>query len=275
MDVPELREKLSRGGRAYGTLVVSPSPHGPVHLATAGMDFVFIDTEHIALGRETASWMCRAYGAAGLAPILRIPSPDPFAASAALDGGAAGILVPYVETVGQVQALRGAVKLAPLKGERLSRILAGEERPEPALAAYLAERARNRLLLVNIESRPALRDLDAILAVPDLDGIVVGPHDLSCSLGAPEDYVAPAFSAALRSILGKARERGLIAGIHAMNCGPASLSLEWMRWGCNLLIQNADVVYAVRGLREELGAIRSALGESGPGQPPGRRAIVV
>lgn len=262
MNVPQLRATLAGGGRVYGTLVVSPSPHWPMHLARTGIDFVFIDTEHIALGRETVSWMCRAYGAAGLAPIVRIPSPDPFAASGMLDGGASGIMAPYIETVEQVQTLRGAVKLAPLKGARLAGILAGKEQPEPRLADYLAKRAHDRLLLVNIESVPAIENLDAILAVPDLDGVVVGPHDLSFSLGAPEDYTSAAFSAALKEILGKTRQRGLIAGVHFMSCGPTSLAVEWMRWGCNLLIQHADVVFAVRGLTDDLHRIRQALGEN-------------
>ncbi|MDD4889515.1 MAG: aldolase/citrate lyase family protein [Phycisphaerae bacterium] len=261
MTVSEMRKTLSGGGRVYGTLVVSPSPHWPGAMAGSGLDFVFIDTEHIALGRETVSWMCRAYGAAGLAPIVRIPSPDPFAASGMLDGGAAGIVAPYVETLTQVQALRGAVKLAPLKGERLARMLSGAEQPEPALAEYLAARARDRLLLVNIESLPAIRNLDTILAVPGLDGILVGPHDLSCSLGAPEDYTSAAFSTALRGIFEATRRRGLIAGIHFMNCGPVSLAIEWMHWGCNLIVQHADIVYAARGLADDLHAIRRAFGD--------------
>ena len=139
------------------------------------------------------------------------------------------------------------------------------ERNRPSLAEYLAARARDRLLLVNIESVPAIENLDAILAVPDLDGVVVGPHDLSCSLGAPEDYTRPAFSQALRTILEKTRQRGLIAGVHFMNCGPTPLAIEWMRMGCNLLIQHADLVYAARGLAGDLAAIRAAFGEKSAG----------
>lgn len=71
MNVAEMRAKLKGGGRVWGTLVTSPSPHWVGPLAAAGLDFVFIDTEHIALGRETVAWMCRAYAAAGLAPIVR------------------------------------------------------------------------------------------------------------------------------------------------------------------------------------------------------------
>jgi 4-hydroxy-2-oxoheptanedioate aldolase len=266
MNVTEMRATLRSGGRVWGTLVTAPSPHWVGPLASVGLDFVFIDTEHIALDRGTVAWMCQAYGAAGLAPIVRVPSPDPFAASGMLDAGAAGILAPYVETAEQVQTMRGAVKFSPLKGERLARILSGAERPEPRLAEYLAARARDRLLLVNIESLPAIANLDAILAVPDLDGVVVGPHDLSCSLGAPEDYTAPAFTAALREILDKTCRRGLVAGVHFMNCGPVELAVQWMRWGCNLLIQHADAVYAARGLAAEIRAMREAFGQGRAGE---------
>jgi 4-hydroxy-2-oxoheptanedioate aldolase len=261
MNVPEIRAALSAGRRVFGTLVASTAPVWPAHLRSAGLDFVFLDTEHIAIGRETLSWMCRAYAGAGLAPVVRIPAPDPFAACGALDGGAAGVVAPYVETAGQVQALRGAVKFRPLKGRRLERILAGQERPEPELAAYLAARNRDSLLLVNIESLPAVENLDAILAVPDLDGVVIGPHDLSCSLGLPERYQHPRFTEALRTIVGEARGRGLIAGVHFMACGPVELAAEWLRLGVNLHIQHADVYYAARGVREDLQALRAAVGE--------------
>ncbi len=268
MNATEMREVIASGGRVYGTLVVSPSPHWPEALARAGLDFVFIDTEHIALDRETVSWMCRAYGSAGLAPIVRIPSPDPFAASGMLDAGAAGIIAPYVETVAQARAMRGAVKLAPLKGERLARVLAGDETPEPELADYLTARGRERLLLLNIESTPAVENLDAILAVPGVDGVIVGPHDLSCSLGEPENYTSERFSAAIQEILSKTRGRGLIAGVHFMNCGPTSLAAEWMKWGCNLLVHHADIVLAARGLAEQLNELRTTFGDTPTGEAP-------
>ena len=266
MNIKELKRAIREGGRVFGTLIVSTSPHWPAHLRNLGLDFVFLDTEHIALDRETLSWMCRAYAAMGLPPIVRVPSPDPYAASQALDGGAAGVVAPYVETVEQVQALRGAVKLRPIKGKRLERVLRGEEELESELKEYLAERNRNNLLLVNIESIPAIKNLDAVLAVPDLDGILVGPHDLSCSLGIPEQYEHPRFTEALRTIITKTRERGLIAGMHFMGCGPISLALEWLRLGLNLQIQHGDIFYVAQGVKQDLQAIRKALGEKSLGQ---------
>src|SRR5258708_17105307 len=148
----------------FGTLIVSPSPMWPRALEGSGLDFVFIDTEHIALDRVQVSWMCQAYSRMGLPPIVRIPSPDPFEATKMLDGGAAGIIAPYIETAEQAQALRGAVKLRPIKGRRLEDRL--EEKPfEPELEQYVHGR-NTQALILNIESVPPLEALDEILAVP-------------------------------------------------------------------------------------------------------------
>jgi 4-hydroxy-2-oxoheptanedioate aldolase len=68
-------------------------------IAQVGLDFVFIDTEHVPIDRPGLAWMCRAYDALGLAPIVRIPAPDPYLACQVLDAGATGVVAPYLETV--------------------------------------------------------------------------------------------------------------------------------------------------------------------------------
>ena len=69
----ELKEALHSGQKVFGTLIVSPSPAWPKVVGDCGLDFVFIDTEHTALDRESVSWMCRTYAAMGLPPLVRIP----------------------------------------------------------------------------------------------------------------------------------------------------------------------------------------------------------
>ncbi|MCU0918580.1 MAG: aldolase/citrate lyase family protein [Planctomycetes bacterium] len=253
----ELRQRLHAGDTVFGTLIVSPSPRWPDVVRNGGLDFVFIDTEHIALDRAQLSWMCQAYAAMGLPPLVRIPSPDPYAATMVLDGGAAGVIAPYVETAEQVRALRGAVKLRPIKGQRLQQILDGAA-VERELDSYLQEGAKDRLLLVNIESRPALDALDAILAVPGLDAVLVGPHDLSCSLGLPERYDHPDFLAACETIFRKARSAGVGAGIHFW--GTVEQQVHFLQLGANLLIHSADITLFQKHLRADLEAIRRAAG---------------
>lgn len=252
-------ERLRGAERLYGTLLVSPSPHWVPVVAGLGLDFVFIDTEHIPLDREKLAWMCQAYRAVGLPPIVRIPSPDPYQACMALDGGAAGIVAPYVETPAQVRELVGAVKKRPLKGQTLARHLAGEPL-EAALGDYLVKGAAARTLIINIESVPAIEALDEILAVEGLDGVLIGPHDLSTSLGVPERYDHPRFIAACDTIITKARARSLGAGIHVIYQANRLADEErWAQLGANFILHAADVILFAEGIRRELGELKERL----------------
>jgi len=259
MNGRELCEALHSGRRVYGTCILSPSPKWPGAVAGLGVDFVFLDTEHTAQEREKLSWMCQGYRALGIAPIVRVPKPDPFWATMALDGGAAGVIFPYVESPEQVRALVGATKLRPLKGERLAGALDGTAALEPELADYLANRNAGTVAIVNIESTPAIAALDDILAVPGLDAVLIGPHDLSCSLGIPEQYSHPRFDEAVRTIVRKARAAGVGAGIHYW----VSIDQEadWARDGLNLIIHSTDVVLLAQAFRADLARLKSELGD--------------
>jgi 4-hydroxy-2-oxoheptanedioate aldolase len=98
MDGISLKQYLDQNNRAYGTAILTASPLWPPMVKKTGVDFVFIDSEHIALDRSQLSWMCRTYSALGMPPLVRIPSPDPFQACQVLDGGAVGLIAPYIES---------------------------------------------------------------------------------------------------------------------------------------------------------------------------------
>ncbi|KAA5540750.1 aldolase [Roseiconus nitratireducens] len=270
MTIVEFLQALHESRHVFGTLVVSPSPRWPEAVRTCGLDFVFIDTEHVALGRSELSWMCQTYASMGLPPLVRIPSPDPYAATMVLDGGAAGVIAPYVESAEQVQALRGAVKFRPIKGAKLQGLLRGEA-SAPGLGNYLRQGATQRALIVNIESVPAIEALDEILAVPGLDAVLIGPHDLSCSLEIPEQYDHPDFLTACESIFSKARAAGVGAGIHFW--GDVAQQVRLVELGANLLIHSGDISLFQKHLRTELDAIKNAIGLAPTPKPPTQTKI--
>lgn len=265
MNAYEFRAALSNRQLLFGTLVVSSSPAWPPAVAGFGLDYVFIDTEHIPIERQTLSWMCRAYEAAGVAPMVRIPSPDPYEASMALDGGAAAILAPYIETVDQVRALVGAVKHKPIKGETLQRILEGHQ-ASPEQHAYTVQSNAGRSLLINVESVPAMERLDELLAVPGLDGVIIGPHDLSVSLGVPEQWRHPRFVAAVEAILSAARAHGISAGIHMTYDEALDQYDRWRDAGANIVLHLADLLAFRFVMRREMSAIRHAMGADSSAQ---------
>jgi len=267
----EVREALRAGRRVYSTAVTAPAPGFPEVLKKAGADFVFIDSEHTPLGREMLSWMCRAYAALGVPPVVRIPSPDAYEATKVLDGGAGGVIGPYVETPEQVRALAGAARWRPLKGRRLAEALRDPGTLEPELKSYLEARNDDTILIVNIESVPALEALDEILSVPGLDAVLIGPHDLSCSLGVPEQYRHPRFDEAVRTIFKKARRHNVGAGIHFWE--GIEQEVAWAKAGANLIMHSADLIFFRQQLARDLEALRSALGDSRGGDG-GRDAVV-
>ena len=124
----QFRDALRSGKTVYGTLVTSSSPRMFDTMVSLGPDFVFLCTEHIFYNPDTLGWMCRAYRAAGINPIVRILKPDPFLATQALDSGAGTILAPYVEDIEQVLELVGAVKYRPLKGKKLKKYSSWERK---------------------------------------------------------------------------------------------------------------------------------------------------
>lgn len=256
----ECKQALNEGRTICGTLIVSPSPKWVKYINQSGLDFVFIDTEHVGLDLYTLSCMCHLYAGENLAPIVRIPSPDPYMASQVLDAGAQGVLAPYIEDAGQVRELVGAVHYKPLKGKKLQQILDGECVPGEKVKAKLEQNNRSRMLFVNIESTPAIENLDDILGVPGLDGIVIGPNDLSYSLGNPDEYDGEEFQKNVIDILRKAREKNLAAGVHYM--GGIDRQIEWAKEsGMNMVFHSGDMYLFIEQLRRDLQKFRQAAGE--------------
>ncbi|MBR4942253.1 MAG: aldolase [Clostridia bacterium] len=269
MNGKELREALHSGKLIYSTMMVSRSPKYPDTLEGLGLDMVFIDTEHNAIDRTTLGWMCCAYGAKNIAPVVRIPTHDIYDASMALDAGAAGVIVPYTEDIDTIRKMVGAVKYKPLKGEKLDAFLAGEKDLEPKLKEYLDNANSGHCLIVNIESVPAMDRLEELLAVPGLDAILIGPHDLSCSLGIPEEYDNPVYEAAVAEILAKARKAGLGSGIHVHYArNGLAQEIKWCReTGANLVVHHSDILSFALGMKRDLAALKAGIeGVGGSGE---------
>jgi 2-keto-3-deoxy-L-rhamnonate aldolase RhmA len=257
MNGREIIRALHDGKRVYSSAIVAMSPLWPNLAKQTGIDFVFVDTEHIPLDRQTLSWICQTYQALGLPPVVRIPCNDPFEACKVIDAGAGGVIGPYIETADQVRELVGAVKLRPLKGRRLQDALRDPNTLEPELRDYLEKRNGDKILIANIESVPAIENLQAICSVPGLDAVLIGPHDLSCSLGIPEQYNHPRFDEAVRTIFRIGREHRVGAGIHFW------LGLEqeitWAKAGGNLVMHSSDLAAFSRTLKSEIEELRKAL----------------
>lgn len=219
MKADRLKKVLEEGKPVFGAQVISTSPMIMPFVDKMDLDFVFLDLEHIPMDREIVSWMCRAFSAKEIMPFVRVPYPSASLICQQLDGGAEGIIVPYIESAEQVKELVGAVRYRPLKGEYLRRKLEGNYEFNDTTKKFLDgdvwnANPRNKMLLINIESVPGIQHLDEILEVPGIDGVMIGPQDLSISLGIPEDYESEEYDRAVGEIARKVLEKGLYCGIH-------------------------------------------------------------
>ncbi|GLU54102.1 HpcH/HpaI aldolase family protein [Dyadobacter frigoris] len=255
-----LLQKLQNGENVYGTCITSTGPMWPAAIKRTGVDFVFIDTEHIPLGRNELAVLCQQFRALNITPIVRIPCPDPFLACQAIDGGALGIVAPYLESVDQVLELVGATKYRPLKGELLTKYLNGTEPIPEIVKTYVENHNAENICIANIESVPAMEKLDDLLSVKGLDAVFIGPHDLSVSLGLPEQYDHPEFEAAVKTIIKKTRAKGLSIGIH-FSLEPER-QIQWIKEGANIVVHSFDVALFAQRLRHDFNIIKEAVGDA-------------
>jgi 2-keto-3-deoxy-L-rhamnonate aldolase RhmA len=233
----KFKEKLHKGEKLFGTCITQPSPLWSKMIIEMELDFVFIDNEHYPFSRNDIANLCPIYVNAGIIPIVRIPRPDPSLACMAVDSGALGVVAPYVETVEQVQNLVGAVTYSPLKGKNLEKGLENNQWNE-STKSFIEKKNENRIVIINIESVPALDNLSQLAKVPDLDGLLIGPYDMVLNMGIPNQYDHPIFMDAVKNIIQVARENSIGAGIHAW--WDIEQEKQIVIMGVNMLIHASD-----------------------------------
>lgn len=238
-----IREQLHKGGRVYGIHVCNlGGAHVMKRYSAMPLDFVFIDTEHTPLDRTETALMCQYYTAAGISPVVRIAYPNPYLASQAIDGGAQGIVVPYIETVDEAEAVVNAVYYRPLKGNVVESHRDKTQCLKKETVDYLSNYNKHNYLIIGIESVPAFEKLDDLIAVEGVDAIFIGPHDLSVSMEIPEQYSHPEFIRVVNEIIQKSRKKGLGAGMHLKpdNADFPQIK-QYMEAGLNWILYSRDV----------------------------------
>jgi 2-keto-3-deoxy-L-rhamnonate aldolase RhmA len=255
MNGNELKEVLRSGGKVYGTmLTVARNPRWVPLLNDVGLDYVIIDTEHNPRSRGELGDFLTMWNTIDVVPIVRIPIPDSHYVTMAIDAGAQGVLAPYCETVEQVQEVIGATKWRPLKGKAVQDLVATGKEVSEASTTYLNNRNKNNVAIIGIESVAGIENLDNILQVPGIDGIFVGPNDLSISLGIPDDYNNPKYIEAVKHIIQISEAKGVPVLVHQQSM---DLSEYWAGNGARFILHGTDRRALVEGFKSEFAALRN------------------
>jgi 2-keto-3-deoxy-L-rhamnonate aldolase RhmA len=256
MNGAQLRDKMRNGERVYGTMTaLVRNPRWAAVFGRLGLDYVIVDTEHSPTGRSETADLAQAFLGAGVCPIMRVKDSEPHATVMALDGGFHGVLVPYCETADEVSAVVHAARLRPLKGRLHERARDHGEYPSQATHDYLEQRNKDVVVIIGIESVPAMENLEPILAVGGIDAIFIGPNDLSVSLGVPDDYTNPKFVEATDYIISTAQQHGIPAGGHWQTREQVQF---WMDKGSRWILYTSDVRALTEGYRDALNSFRNA-----------------
>lgn len=209
----DFAHRLRRRETLAGFWVGLDCPPATERLARSGVDYVCLDAQHGLLGDAGLLAGLQAVDAAGsAAPLVRVRSTDPADISRPLDSGACGVVVPLVDGPPDAVAAIAACQYPPV-GVRSY----GPMRPHVTVGSNPGDASRAVLCIVMIETRPALESVDEICRTPGLDGVYVGPYDLSLALGAavPEEFWdTDEFQDVLRRVASAAEDAGIACGIH-------------------------------------------------------------
>ena len=205
-----LKEKLSLGKRPLGTFVGTGSPAVVECLGCAGLDFVILDNEHSPIEAETTAALVRAAELRNITPLARIREISRPAILKLLDVGVQGLIIPDVRSADDIRRIVSYAKYAPVgqRGFCPSRKDGWGTDPQCGVLDTMAHFNAETLVIPQCETAEALADIETIAAMDSVDGIFIGPFDLSISMGMPGDFENPEFLAALERILAACRAAG-------------------------------------------------------------------
>jgi len=237
--VATLRGHLKEGKPSVGSWLQIPHASVAEIMGHAGYDWVAVDLEHGSIAVHQLPDLFRALELGGTLPLARLAEGRSKDCKQALDAGAAGVIVPMIESAGQLQQVRDACRWPPAgnRGVGFSRgNLFGKHFEE------YAREAQAPLLIAMIEHIRAIDQLEGILAVDGLDAILVGPYDLSASMGLTAEFEHPVFLAALERLRRLCAAKAMPCGVHVVSPEPKDLQRN-LAAGYRFLAYSLDSVF--------------------------------
>lgn len=233
----DFRQQLLAGRRLIGTLVSLNSPEVIEILIKAGFDWLFIDAEHSPLDAGSLQKLLQAAGP-HFPCVIRVPDHSEMWIKRALDIGAAGIIVPQVNTAEQAKKIVGYAKYAPEgnRGVGLARAHGyGFEMED-----YINQANDSIAVIVQAENILAVENIDAIAEIKGVDAVLIGPYDLSASMGKLGQVTDPEVAAAIDNVTSSCRERGVCLGIFGLSADAVE---NYVNRGFTLLTVGIDAVF--------------------------------
>ena len=250
-----LKQRLLDGETVIGTMVQEVStPAIAQFFKQVGFDFFMIDMEHGSFSLETAAHILRVGRLLDMCPLVRVASPEYHLIAGPLDHGAMGIMLPRVETRDDVETLVEAMKYPPMGKRGCSSDAPHSEYQFGLLSEFLEVNNRDTLAIAQIERKVAIERIDELLSVPGVDVALIGPEDLSVSLGVPGETEHPLVVGAIEEVIRSAGCNNVVPGIHM---GSVEALQGWMAKGMRMLMYGSDLGFLMESSKTGLSRLRA------------------
>ncbi len=251
-----LKEKIEQGKKTVGTFLEIGNGSSAEALAMSKLDYFIIDTEHGPFDVESSTEMIRAAQMHGTTPLVRVKDSSRPSILKMLDVGAEGLIIPQVHSIEEIRKIVEYGKYFPL-GQRGVAFARGcgfgyADQCKGDINDYFAFCNKETLLIPQCETLGCLENIEEIAKVDGIDGIFVGPYDLSVAMGIPTQFDKPEFMAALERILKAVKDAGKFCIIY---CADAALAKKRLAAGFDSVTVSQDVNFYVDGANALVDAI--------------------
>lgn len=207
-----LKRKLEGGQLSIGSWISLGHTAIAEIFANAGFEWLVVDLEHSTITLNEAGELIRTIDLSGVTPLVRLTSNDVNQIKRIMDAGAKGVIVPMVNSAEEAKQAVAATRYAPLGTRGVG--LARAQGYGVDFKDYLEWQKEEPIVIVQIEHKDAVKNLEDILTVPGVDGFIIGPYDLTCSMSIPGEFEHPDYLAVMEQIRETAKRLNVSGGVH-------------------------------------------------------------
>lgn len=251
-----LKNKLREKQLTIGSWITMSDPAIAEIMSKVGFDWLVVDMEHSGLSTHHAQELIRTIDLCGVVPLVRATENDPALLKRYMDMGAHGVLVPFVNSKADAEKAVAAIKYPPLGTRGVG--LARAQNYSLDLESYRKWNQENSIVIAQLEHIKAVENLESIMGVDGIDGFIIGPYDLSGSLGVPGEFEDSRVKAALVEIKKKSERNGYLMGQHVVNPDPQE-ALSRIKDGIKFVAFGTDFLFLSGSCRDRLDKIKKEL----------------
>jgi len=259
MKPAELKKRLKDGKPVFGYMIwCMTGMRWKRVYAGCGLDFVVIDSEHGSRDRELIANTVEQFQSLDITAIVRTPSTDPIYVAMAMDAGADGVLVPYCEDIEEVKHCVGKLRTHPLKGEYYENYVSTGEFPSDKTKKYFEKLHKDHIFIMGVESKPAADNIGNMIDSAKIDGVFIGPNDMTTSLGIPNENDNQVYIETLKHVIGEADKRGVPTMIHQQTIEASKVAIDL---GARFILHSSDAGILLRGIQNEFAELKTSVNE--------------